>query len=197
MRTTPASSSGHSVPASNRHLASASASTAARVESQFHNTSRNAASTKQDLLDALITNQLPMTTETVAFASPLQFHGRPAAPRTLRLDAGHELPKPHAPAIAPLPSRRQIEPTREVPAHESPAGETSAETTRTYRIDPSAATGATSRFVPVKHAETTSSPTTKPAASNTMSGAPSVAGAKVRSPLDRALSAVQKRGERS
>ncbi len=192
----------------------------APVEVQFHNVPQpqtvTQTSAKQTLLDALINNQLPMTEEKVTFVSPLQFHGRPAAPRNLRLDSGHELPKPHAPSIAPQPTRRPAEPMKDAePMNEIARDEVAGQTvsygeTQKFRLDQSSSTTAkpASRFVPAKRPTAT----TQKASSINLSGTPhsAVAPAPVTSsrrpvavtenassPLDRALSAVQKREERS
>ncbi len=54
---------------------------------------------KRELLESLIQNQVPMTEERVAFSSPMHFHGRPNAPKLVRVDAGHDIPKPHVSAV--------------------------------------------------------------------------------------------------
>ena len=172
-------------------------------------------SAKPTLLEALINNQLPMTEEKVAFVSPLQFHGRPAAPRNQRLDERHELPKPHAPSLAPQPTHRPTEPMNdlvEVAAQTVSYGET-----QKFRVDQSssATTKPASRFAPAKRAaeamqhpaatvqktksvNPSSTPhsavTSSPVAS---SRRPVAVSENASGPLDRALLAVQKREERS
>ena len=172
-------------------------------------------SAKQTLLDALINNQLPMTEEKVTFVSPLQFHGRPAAPRNLRLDERHELPKPHAPSLAPKPTHRPAESMHE--QDEVAAQTVSYGETQKFRVDQSssATTRLASRFVPAKGAAATtlrpgatvqktksvnpsSTPHSAVAASPVAFSGRQVAVSENSSgPLDRALSAVQKREERS
>ena len=162
----------------------------ARAHSQASNVPQPQDTSKQNLLDALINNQLPMTQESVTFPSPLQFHGRPTAPRTLRLDAGHELPKPYAPSVAPQPMSRRSDELVEPVSHEVPVN-----SVRKFRVDPSGSTGPKAQFIPTQRAAAAASQAT---AANVAGATPIKAAAgNVRSPLDRALSTVQKREERS
>jgi protein involved in polysaccharide export with SLBB domain len=65
---------------------------------------------RQELLDAIIHNQLPVTEEPIRFASPLQFHGRPVPPKILRVDDSHATPTPHVPNFVPTSNARpQVE----------------------------------------------------------------------------------------
>ncbi len=175
-----------------REVAEATVSVPVEAESPINNETRTQASSKHDLLESLITNQLPLTTEKVNFASPLQFHGRPATPRMLRLDNGHGLPKPHTPNTAPLPTRHQPEQTDEIASQQK-----TSVATRSFRLDQSTATAPASRFAPAKRAEAASSKLANTANSNASSDSQTKVGRNAGGPLDRALSAVQKREERS
>jgi len=140
-----------------------------------------------------------MTEEKVKFASPLQFHGRPATPKNLRLDQGHEVPKPHTPNVAPQLTARPAEASNEFVTTTYSTG-----AARMFRVDQSTppTSKPVSRFVPAKRAEVTASKTTSiniPSVSSSTaspSGRPVAVPVAARGPLDRALSAVQTREER-
>lgn len=129
---------------------------------------------RRDLLDAIIDNQLPLTEERVPFASPMQFHGRPQPPKTIRMDQRHPLPKPHSPAITatkgqgadPSDQRATVEATS-TPV----APRTAWMATQRIRIDRDTNIGAGPSVPPM----------TRPAPQQSSSGS-----------LDRALSAVQR-----
>ena len=129
---------------------------------------------RRDLLDAIIDDQLPLNEEHVAFMSPMQFHGRPQPPKTIRMDQRHSLPRPHAPAIATVRGQG-VEASDLGPSIEKTPLPVVPSTVRTatqrIRIDRNAATGA----------GTSVSGTTRPQPQPSSSGS-----------LDRALSAVQK-----
>jgi len=182
-----------------REIVASPASVPSPVETQFNNALPTTAAGKQSLLDSLINNQLPMTEEKVKFASPLQFHGRPATPKNLRLDQGHEVPKPHTPNVAPQPTARPAEASNEFVSTTDSTG-----AARKFRVDQSTppTSKPVSRFVPAKRAEVTASKTTSiniPSVSSSTaspSGRPVAVPVAARGPLDRALSAVQTREER-
>jgi hypothetical protein len=129
---------------------------------------------RHDELEELIHDQLPLTEERVPLASPMQFHGRPQPPRTIRLDQSHSLPKPHlqesgvrgqgaeirVQESAVIDQKSDVRPA--VPVAPKPASKSAASATQKFRIDRSGATGTGTQIL-------------------------SAAG-----PLDRALSAVQK-----
>lgn len=171
----------------------------APVESQFRSRQPSTAVDKQLLLDSLINNQLPMVEEKVKFASPLQFHGRPAAPKNLRLDQGHAMPKPHTSNVVSQSIAQQAEPSNEFVTATSSSGPSLK-----FRVDQSAppTSKPATRFVPAKRVEATTSKMTshnnsgvsESVASSTKR--PVVASGTIRGPLDRALSAVQTREER-
>ncbi|TXT31220.1 MAG: hypothetical protein FD138_2193 [Planctomycetota bacterium] len=129
---------------------------------------------RRDLLDAIIDNQLPLTEERVSFASPMQFHGRPQPPKTIRMDQRHPLPKPHAPVTAVVRGQG-AEVSDQRPSIEKtlpPVAPRMARTaTQKIRIDRNTATGTG----PSVSAMTRPTPQQSPSGS-----------------LDRALSAVQK-----
>lgn len=132
---------------------------------------------RRDSLEALITDQLPLTEERLPLTSPMQFYGRPQPPKTIRLDQSHSLPKPH---LQETGSRGQVVGSRgqesEFRSQESGvripppvAPKAAATATQKFRIDRSGATGTGTQVVSV-------TPNRQPAAG----------------PLERALSAVQK-----
>jgi hypothetical protein len=135
---------------------------------------------RQELLDAIIHNQLPVAEEPVRFASPLQFHGRPVPPKILRVDDSHPTPTPHAPNFVPASNARP-----QVERVSAAVNEVSATKRRTVH---SAAT-----TLPA-----TSRPTASVSRDKNSRAAPtgSVPVQPLKSgPLDRALSAVQQREE--
>ncbi len=123
---------------------------------------------RQQWLDAIINNQLPMTEEKVAIASPMQFHGRPNPPRTLRVDHEHSLPKPHAPNSVPV--------TASLSANEPFAADSMTDSTPTFRLEPVGPSVSQTQATATRKPMTNMRPTTKGV-------------------LDRALSAVQQREE--
>ncbi len=137
---------------------------------------------RRELLDAIIHNQLPVTEEPIRFASPLQFHGRPVPPKILRVDNSHATPTPHVPNFVPTSNLRpQFERVS------AAVNEASATKRRT-----------------VHSAATTLPPLSRPTAAESrdnISRAAPTSSAPVQSmksgPLDRALSAVQQREERT
>lgn len=137
---------------------------------------RNSHSTpRRELLDEIIDDQLPLAEEKVSFASPMQFHGRPQPPKTIRMDQQHALPKPHSPKTAEVKSprseiNRQAATTAETDTITAPRSSKSV--SQKFRIDRTGTTGTGTKVVP--SVATSSS-------SQSSSG-----------PLDRALSAVQK-----
>ncbi len=135
---------------------------------------------RQELLDAIIHNQLPVTEEPIHFASPLQFHGRPVPPKILRVDDSHVTPTPHVPNFVPASKARP-----QVERVSAAVNETSVTKRRAVH---SAATTLPS----------TSRPTVSGLHDKNSRAAPtgSVPVQPVKfGPLDRALSAVQQRGE--
>ncbi len=132
---------------------------------------------RRELLDEIIDDQLPLTEERVPFASPMQFHGRPQPPKTIRMDQRHSLPRPHSVKVpssefrVPSSNSRSHEPTVKTPLPSAQL-RTAATATQKFRIDRTGAAGTESKIV---------STTPK------MSSQQSTGG-----PLDRALSAVQK-----
>lgn len=126
---------------------------------------RNPQPQRRELLDAIIDNQLPLAEEQVPLASPMQFHGRPQPPKTIRMDQRHALPRPHSPNVAEVRGQTKVA-DPEIAATPRPA-------TQKFRIDRTGTTGSGTKIVPVA--------TTKTLSSQPSSG-----------PLDRALSAVQK-----
>jgi hypothetical protein len=138
---------------------------------------------RRDLLDAIIDNQLPLTEEQVPFTSPMQFHGRPQPPKTIRMDQRHTLPKPHSPntvgiGVSNSEFRAASSKVAGTPSQlPSAQGRSAATATQKIRIDRSSTTDAGSKLV--------SGVPAKSSASQPVSGT-----------LDRALSAVQKREER-
>lgn len=125
-------------------------------------------SPRQDLLDAIIDDQLPLSREELPLASPMQFHGRPQPPRTIRLDQGHALPKPHSPSIVSADTRAQ---ESEVHRPQVAAPKFATTATQKFRIDRSGATGTAAMTASI------------PAASQHQ---------PTSGPLDRALSNVQR-----
>lgn len=135
---------------------------------------------RREILDEIIDDQLPLTEERVPFASPMQFHGRPQPPKTIRMDQRHSLPRPHSPNTAVTEASSQRSEVRgQAQELSRPETATVARTvttaTQKIRIDRSGVSG------PKMVAPTTS---------KTSSHQPTTSG-----PLDRALSAVQKREE--
>ncbi len=128
---------------------------------------------RRNQLDAIIDNQLPLTEERVAFTSPMQFHGRPQPPKTIRMDQRHALPKPHSPNATGVRGQAQVTSKPEVLA----APRTAATASQKFRIDRTGPTGTGTMDLPA--------PTLKNSSQHPISGT-----------LDRALSAVQKREER-
>ena len=127
-------------------------------------------SLRQNMLDAIIDDQLPMSREDVPLAPQMQFHGRPQPPRTIRLDQGHAVPKPHSPNMVSAGVRAQESEVRR-PQAVAPKSATTA--TQKFRIDRGGANG------------TASMTTSIPAASQNQHQ-------PTNGPLDRALSNVQK-----
>ena len=131
---------------------------------------------RRELLDAIIDNQLPLIEEHVPLASPMQFHGRPQPPKTIRLDQRHPLPKPHSPNESDVRSQRpevrgqadEIEPSTTLSG-----SRTAATATQKFRIDRS---GATENGTTIPSANSARASSHRP----------------VSGTLDRALSAVQK-----
>ena len=142
---------------------------------------------RRELLDELIDDQLPLTEEQVPLASPMQFHGRPQPPKTIRLDQRHSLPRPHSPNTSEVRGQRsevrgqrsEVRGQAQVTLRPETAGasRTVATATQKVRIDRTGTPGTGTKIV--------SSTTAKTAALQPTNG-----------PLDRALSAVQKREER-
>ena len=131
--------------------------------------------TRRELLDEIIDDRLPLTEERVPLASPMQFHGRPQPPKTIRLDQRHALPRPHSPSTVGVrgPRSEVRSQTQEAIELEAiPAPRAAATATQKFRIDRTGATGTESKIVSL---------TAKTASQQPTSG-----------PLDRALSAVQK-----
>lgn len=124
---------------------------------------------RQQILEALINNQLPITEEKVAIASPLQFHGRPNPPRTLRVDPEHSLPQPHTPSLVKTEAPAA---TTAAPVASSPS-----KPAVNFRLDP------------VEPASPARASTDRKPATKNSSATIGV--------LDRALSAVQQRGVRA
>lgn len=129
---------------------------------------------RRDLLDEIIDDQLPLTEEQVPFASPMQFHGRPQPPKTIRLDQRHALPKPHSSRVpssefrVPSPNDRDQTPIDDPPLT-SVQPRNAATATQKFRIDRTGAVGTESKIVATVSPQKTTG-----------------------GPLDRALSAVQK-----
>ena len=134
---------------------------------------------RRESLDEIIDDQLPLTEEQVPLASPMQFHGRPQPPKTIRMDQRHSLPRPHSERVpssefrVPSPKDRGRTSNDERPL--TAAGPRSA-TTATQRIRVDRTGTSETRTVSTTPTKTTSNPPTS-------------------GPLDRALSAVQKREE--
>ncbi len=128
-------------------------------------------------LDEIIDDQLPLTEEQVPFASPMQFHGRPQPPKTIRMDQRHALPKPHSARVpssefrVPSPNGRDRAPIDNPPLA-SAEPRTTATATQKFRSGRTGAAGTESKIV---------STTAKTSSQQPTGGA-----------LDRALSAVQK-----
>lgn len=140
---------------------------------------QTATTPRRALLDEIIDDQLPLTEEQIPLASPMQFHGRPQPPKNIRMDQRHPLPKPHTPNIVGATSRNRIlEATDTVPETSEAEAPRAARSSSqpTYRIDRRGATGTASKKVVPTEPKSSKSPTG--------------------GPLDRALSAVQKREER-
>ncbi len=132
---------------------------------------------RRALLDEIIDDQLPLTEEQVPFASPMQFHGRPQPPKTIRMDQRHALPKPHSVRVPSsefrVPSSTSRNHELDVETPPPPAeSRTAATATQKFRIDRTGVAGTESKIV---------STTAKMSSQQTTGG-----------PLDRALSAVQK-----
>ncbi len=136
----------------------------------------------RELLDEIIDDQLPLTEERVPFASPMQFHGRPQPPKTIRMDQRHSLPRPHSATTGVrgqgsgvrgqgLEVRSQTQETLQ--PETAAASRTVATATQKIRIDRSGAAGTGTQPVSSALPKTSSNPTSS-------------------GPLDRALSAVQK-----
>lgn len=129
---------------------------------------------RRDLLDAIIDNQLPLTEERVSFASPIQFHGRPQPPKTIRMDQRHPLPKPHSPVTTVVRGQGSEPSDHPASVETTPAPvapRTARMATQKIRIDRNVTTG----VGPSVSSMTRSAPQQSPSGS-----------------LDRALSAVQK-----
>jgi hypothetical protein len=125
--------------------------------------------TRRDALDAIINDQLPLTEEQVPLTSPMQFHGRPQPPLSIRLDQSHSLPQPHLETNVRAQRsgiRGQKAETRTPPVS---APKTATTATQKFRIDRAGATGTGTQIL-----------------SGTAPSQPDAG------PLDRALSAVQK-----
>lgn len=118
---------------------------------------------RRDSLEAIINDQLPLVEQPVPLASQMQFHGRPQAPTTIRLDQSHSLPVPH---LQKSEGRSSVAKVGSQPAV---APKAAATATRKIRIERSGATG-TATQLPL-------------GATRSQSDA---------GPLDRALFAVQK-----
>lgn len=137
---------------------------------------------RRELLDEIIDDQLPLTEERVPFASPMQFHGRPQPPKTIRMDQRHSLPRPHSVKVPSsefrAPSQKDSRQTSHTETPQASAASRAATTaTQKIRIDRTGATGTGAKIV--------SSPAAQSSSRQPTSG-----------PLDRALSALQKREER-
>lgn len=134
---------------------------------------------RRELLDEIIDDQLPLTEERVPFVSPMQFHGRPQPPKTIRMDQKHSLPRPHSPnAVGARGQRSEVRNhAQEIAQPATTTASRSATTaTQKIRIDRTGTTGTGTKII--------SSTTAKTASHQPISGT-----------LDRALSAVQKREE--
>lgn len=131
---------------------------------------------RRQLLDEIIDDRLPLTEERVPFASPMQFHGRPQPPKTIRMDQKHSLPRPHSLGTTEVNDQRSEvrQPSQGLSSPETAAASrTSTTVTQKIRID------------------RTGTKSGAPVISKTSSHQTTAAG-----PLDRALSAVQNREER-
>lgn len=159
-----------------RTQSAAQSSAMAVTQSQpMQTVARNPQLPRRELLDAIIDNQLPLAEEKVPLASPMQFHGRPQPPKTIRMDQRHALPRPHSPNVAEVKGQMP-EIGSQMPIAEPVVVATSRSAksaTQKFRIDRTGSAATEERIVP---AATTK---TSPSASS-------------RGPLDRALSAVQK-----
>lgn len=131
---------------------------------------------RRELLDEIINDQLPLTEERVPFASPMQFHGRPQPPKTIRMDQRHSLSRPHSPSTPEVSGQRsenRNQAQESLRPETTTASRTATTATQKIRIDRTGTSG-----------PKTVSPTTSKASSHP----PTTSG-----PLDRALSVVQKR----
>ncbi|MBC7819632.1 MAG: SLBB domain-containing protein [Planctomycetaceae bacterium] len=137
---------------------------------------------RRDALEAIINDELPLTEERVPFNSPMQFHGRPQPPKTIRLDQSHALPKPHLQESGARSQELEVRGQRSEVRRQEPevrrqppaAPKTAATATQKFRIDRSGSTGTGTQII-------SGTPHRQPAAG----------------PLDRALSAVQKQSDQN
>ena len=125
---------------------------------------------RRDALEAIISDQLPLTEERVTLASQMQFHGRPQPAKTIRVDQSHVLPKPHLQEPVVRGQRSEVRSQKsEIRSQPPAAPKTVATASQKFRVDRSGATGTGTQVI------------TGTANSSATAGA-----------LDRALLAVQK-----